>query len=136
MATATATAENFAMFSFYTVSGGQITEGPETMETTIVFNVDGVPSGATVQSAAVTATLTTNNEPRTLRINTTNVSRGTQTVALTPTSTGNGAYTVEFRYQCQGNPELSDGQQGMLAASRTRRLLRLGARLGGCTPRG
>ena len=110
MATATATAENFAMFSFYVVSGGSITDGPETMETTIVFNVDGVPSGATVQSAAVTATLTTNNEPRTLRINTTNVSRGTQTVALTPTSTGNGAYSVDFRYQCQGNPDLSDGQ--------------------------
>ncbi|MBQ1792450.1 MAG: phage tail protein, partial [Oscillospiraceae bacterium] len=110
MATATATAADFAMFSFYVVSGGRITEGPETMETTIVFNIDGVPSGATVQSAAVTATLTTNNEPRTLRINTTNVSRGTQTVALTPTSTGNGAYSVDFRYQCQGNPELSDGQ--------------------------
>lgn len=110
MATATGSTADFAMFSFYRTSGGSIVEGPETMETTVVINIDSVPSGATIQGAVLTATFSTNNEPRTLRVNSTNVSRGTQTVALTPTATGNGAYTIEFRYQCYGNASLSDGQ--------------------------
>ena len=98
------------MFSFYRVSGGSIVEGPDTQEHTVVINIDSVPAGATVQSAAITATFSTSNEPKTLRINSTNVSLGTQTVSLTPTATGNGAYSAEFRYQCYGNASLSDGQ--------------------------
>ena len=112
MATATATIADFALFSFWTCSGGQITEGPETMTETKVLNVDGVPEGATVQSASLAATMGTpiTGTPRQMKINGETVGTGAQTVALTPTATGNGAYEAVFKFQAAGNASLSDGQ--------------------------
>ena len=112
MATATATIADFALFSFWTCSGGAITEGPETMEETKVLNVDGVPAGATVQSASLSATFGSpiTGTPRQLKMNGETVETGAQTAALTPTATGNGAYEAVFKFQAAGNADLSDGQ--------------------------
>ena len=112
MATKTATIADFALFSFWTCSGGSITEGPETMETTKVINMAEVPEGATVQSAALAVTFSSpfTGTPRQLKINGESVGTGSQTVALTPTATGNGAYEAVFKFQAAGNASLSDGQ--------------------------
>ena len=112
MATATAITTDFALYSFWTNSGGVITDGPEIAETTKVINMSDVPAGATVQSAVLSVTFSSalTGTPRKLKINGQNVGTGAQTLALTPTATGNGAYTAIFTFQANGNASLADGQ--------------------------
>lgn len=112
MATAAATIADFTLYSFWSNSGGAISEGPSTEAATKIINMDGVPDGATVQSAVFTCQISSalTGDPRTLKLNGTNVNTGAQTVPLTPTETGNGAYEVIFVFRANGNATLSDGQ--------------------------
>lgn len=111
MATKTATVEDFYLSSVWTVSGGSITQGPTTATATKVFNITGVPSGATIQGAALAATFGSPlSGAALLRVNSTNIAVGAQTIQLAPSTSGNGAYTIVFEFRANGDPTLSDGQ--------------------------
>ena len=111
MPNVTATAVDIDLESTWTNAGGAITEGPSVETTSRTFSVSGVPSGAVVESAVLTCTVSTPYRPtRRLRINSTNITPGAQIIQLAPTTTGNGDYVVVFDFQSSGNPALSDGQ--------------------------
>ena len=113
MATATATIADLALFSFYTNSGGSITQGPDTGTETRVINMSGVPEGATVQGATLSATVASalSGTPTILTMCGESVEDGgDRSVSLTPTATGNGAYECVWKFQSHGNASLSDGQ--------------------------
>lgn len=111
MPNVTATAADIDLESTWTNSGGAITEGPSVETATRTFSISGVPSGAAVESAVLTCTVSTPYRPtRRLRINSTNITPGAQTIQLAPTTTGNGDYVVVFEFQSSGNADLSDGQ--------------------------
>ncbi len=113
MAKATAAIEVFTLYSYWTTSGGSITAGPTTDSKTKSITVRGVPQGATVQSAVLSANIsaTLTGTPRLLDINGESVETGDeQTVSLTPTATGNGTYQAAFRFQAQGTESVNNGQ--------------------------
>ena len=112
MATATATVADLALFSWWTCASGAITEGPDKNTYTRTINMSGVPDDATVQSAVLSATFGSalTGTPTVLKMNGSSVSAGSQSVSVTPTSTGNGAYEATFEFQAHGNAALADGQ--------------------------
>ena len=112
MATATATIADLALFSWWTNTGGVITEGPDKNSYTRTINMSGVPEDATVQSAVLIATFSSalTGTPTVLKMNGSSVGSGSQSVSMTPTATGNGAYEATFEFQAHGNASLADGQ--------------------------
>lgn len=105
------TKADFDLLSIWTCSNGAITSGPGIATASKVFSITGIPSGATIQSAVFTGNVSTPYRPvRKLRINSTNISPGAQSISLTPSSTGNGDYTITFEFQSTGNAALSDGE--------------------------
>ena len=111
MATTTATVADIDLESIWANSGGVMTEGPSEAVASRVFSISGVPSGAEVQSAVLTCTVSSPYRPiKKLRINSTNIQPGAQSLSLAPSETGNGDYTVVFEFQSTGNPALADGQ--------------------------
>lgn len=111
MASATATVADFDLLSIWTCSGGAITSGPGTATASKTFSISGIPSGATIQGAVFTGNVSNPYRPvRKLRINSTNISPGAQSISLSPSATGNGDYVIAFEFQSSGNPDLSDGQ--------------------------
>ena len=112
MATATATIADLALFSWWTNTGGVITEGPDKNSYTRTINMSGVPEDATVQSAVLSATFSSalTGTPTVLKMNGSSVGSGSQSVSMTPTATGNGAYEATFEFQAAGNASLADGQ--------------------------
>ena len=114
--TATATTADFYLYSSWTNANGRITNGPILVTATKVFTVSGVPSGARILSVKLSATYTVPTPgAKVLQVNSTPVGTGAQTVDLEPTEDGNGEYTVIFKFQTNGNPNLSDGNHGISA---------------------
>lgn len=111
MATATATAEDFQLNSYWTVSGGRVIQAPTTVTVTKVFSISGIPAGATIQGASLTANF---GSPLSgadlLRVDSTNIAVGTQTVQLAPATTGNGDYSIVFTFRALGDGSLPDGE--------------------------
>ena len=100
MSTATATIENFYLYSSWTNSGGRIIEGPNTATETKAFVVSGIPSGAEIESVNLNADYGSPlSGVRMLRVNSVSIIPGNQTVPLAPTADGNGTYTVVFEFQ-------------------------------------
>lgn len=111
MATATATVENFYLSSVWTVSGGQIVQGPSTATATKDFIISGIPSGATIQGAVLTAVFGSPlSGAEILRVNSTKTAVGSQTIQLAPSASGNGDYVIVFEFKAYGDPTLSDGE--------------------------
>ena len=110
MPTVTATVPDFYLNSAWTCQNGAITQGPSTATATKVFSISGIPADSSIASALLTATFS--NPPtgaRKLRVNSTNISTGTQTVMVAPSSSGNGDYEIAFEFIANGNAALSDG---------------------------
>ena len=113
MSTATATIENFYLYSSWVNSGGRIIEGPSTATETKAFVVSGIPSGAAIESVNLNADYGSPlSGVRMLRVNSVSITPGNQTVPLAPTADGNGTYTVVFEFQAYGDGSLSDGTHG------------------------
>ena len=106
----TVSLNNTSVTSTWTNAGGTIASGPTTAVRTLSFNVQGVPDGATVTSAIVTATF---SSPPTgaalITVDGTSVATGEQSVEITPTETGNGIYPVQVKFRANGNASLADG---------------------------
>lgn len=111
MSTATASVSDFYLTSTWTCAGGSITQGPSTVTATKSFAISGIPSGAVIQSAKLAATFGSPlSGAELLRVNSSNVAIGAQTVSLAPSTTGNGDYEVVFTFKANGDPTLSDGE--------------------------
>lgn len=94
----------------WTNSGGVIVDGPEMDTKTLVFNIFGIPQGASIDSAVFSATFSAPySGADTFTVNGNPITSGLQSVTLTPTATGNGSYTVEIKLKAIGDPSLSDG---------------------------
>lgn len=104
------TIQDFDLTSSWTNSGGSITSGPSLATASKEFVVSGIPDGSTPQSAVFSASFgSPYSGTDELKVNNISVGYGQQTVQLTPTQTGNGTYTVAFRFQALGIASLSDG---------------------------
>ena len=111
MPTTSATIDDFAMSSYWTNSGGAITSGPSTATASKTIAISGIPAGSTPTAAVFSASFgSPYSGADSLKCNNQSVGYGLQSVQLTPTSSGNGSYTVEFSFKALGIANLSDGE--------------------------
>lgn len=111
MATATATVLDFYLSSYWTVSGGQIISPPTTVTATKVFSISGIPAGAEIQGAELSADFGSPlSGAALLRVDSTNIEVGFRTVRVTPSKTGNGDYSIVFMFRANGDATLEDGE--------------------------
>ena len=109
---ATATVSDFTLTSTWTCASGAITAGPSKDMATKTFSISGIPSGAVIEKAEVSAVFssTLTGWPRVLTMNLVPVNDGSEsTVAVDPLSSGNGDYAIIFEFRARGNANLSDG---------------------------
>lgn len=114
MATATATAAEFYLTSTWTCQGGRIVQGPSTYTAQRVFSISGIPSGAVIQSADLTANYGSPlSGAQLMQVNSENVdvsAIGPQTVPVAPSVSGNGDYVLIFSFRAYGDPSMADGE--------------------------
>ncbi|MBR4334377.1 MAG: phage tail protein [Clostridia bacterium] len=112
MATQTASIADFSIISRWENSAsGSISGGPYLATETKTATISGVPEGAVIEGAALTARY---GSPYTgaalFQINGEAAEYGGEyTVELTPTETGNGEYTIVFSFRANGASGLSQG---------------------------
>ena len=112
MATKTAAIADFSLTSRWTNNaGGSISSGPSTDTVTKTATISGVPDGATIEGAALNVRF---GSPYTganiFQVNGEAASYGGErTIALTATETGNGTYSIEFKFKANGAAGLSEG---------------------------
>ena len=108
----TAAIADFNMYSSWTNNAsGSVSSGPSTAEATKTVTVSGIPDNVTIVSAKLTVRF---GSPYTgaaiLTVNGENGDTGeTNTFDLTPTETGNGEYSIDFRFKAHGASGLSQG---------------------------
>ncbi len=112
MATQTASISDFNLISRWeNNASGNISGGPYLTTETKTATISGVPEGAVIEGAALTARY---GSPYTgaalFQINGEAADYGGEyTVELTPTETGNGEYTIVFSFRANGARGLSQG---------------------------
>ncbi len=112
MATKTASIADFSIISRWeNNASGNISGGPYLATETKTATISGVPEGAVIEGAALTARY---GSPYTgaalFQINGEAAEYGGEyTVELTPTETGNGEYTIVFSFRANGASGLSQG---------------------------
>lgn len=112
MATKTASIADFSIISRWENSAsGSISGGPYLATETRTVTISGVPEGAVIEGAALTARF---GSPYTgaalFEINGAPADYGGEyTIELTPTETGNGDYTITFSLRVNGATGLSQG---------------------------
>ena len=96
--TVTATVEDFNLISRWANSGGKYTSRPTKVTVTKEFSISGIPSGAIIEKAEVTATF---GSPRTgaalltMSFKAVNTNR-TETVSIEPLIGANVSYRLSF----------------------------------------
>ena len=112
MATKTASIADFNLISRWENSAsGSISGGPYLTTETKTATISGVPEGAEILGAALTARFGSPYTGASLfEINGEAADYGGEyTIELTPTETGNGDYTITFRFRANGAAGLSQG---------------------------
>ena len=111
MAEKTASIADFSLVSRWeNNASGNISSGPTTASASKTATIAGIPEGATIEGAELSANFGSPYTGGSLQVNGENVNYGgARIIELTPTESGNGDYTITFSFRANGATGLSQG---------------------------